>query len=60
MMIKDAFGRRLPQLRRLKMDEETRKILGDHESRIKALEGKPPKKEKQESDQKYKGTQWRN
>lgn len=36
------------------MDEETKRILEDHEKRIRALKGKP-KEKKQESSKDYKG-----
>ena len=37
------------------MDEETKRILDDHERRISALEGKNQKEKKRESNKDYKG-----
>ncbi len=37
------------------MDNEIRKILNDHEKRIKILEGKPSKQNRQESKKGYTG-----
>lgn len=37
------------------MDEAIKRILDDHEKRIKALEGQPIKEEHQESNKNYKG-----
>lgn len=37
------------------MDEETKRILDDHERRIRLLEGNTSKQKKQESNKDYKG-----
>ena len=37
------------------MDEETKRILDEHERRIRILESKPSKQKKQESSKDYKG-----
>jgi hypothetical protein len=37
------------------MDNEIKKILEDHEKRLKILEGNPPKQDKHESKKKYSG-----